>query len=116
MAGRPPSNRPASARPAPAPSDPPARRTTRTRPPTSRSRATAGGVGSAPTGNALVHLPSAMPSDSEPKVDQRSTDVDEWGRSEHMRGLVRRLYDPVYRRWFRVEWEGLDKIPTEGGA
>jgi 1-acyl-sn-glycerol-3-phosphate acyltransferase len=63
-----------------------------------------------------VHLPSAMPSDSEPKVDERSTDVDEWGRSEHMRGLVRRLYDPVYRRWFRVEWEGLDKIPTEGGA
>ena len=63
-----------------------------------------------------MHLPSAMPSDSEPKVDERSTDVDEWGRSEHMRGLVRRLYDPVYRRWFRVEWEGLDKIPTEGGA
>ena len=22
----------------------------------------------------------------------------------------------VYRRWFRAEWEGLDKIPTEGGA
>ena len=116
MAGRPPSNRPASARPAPAPSDPPARRTTRTRPPTSRSAATTGGVGSAPTGNALVHLPSAMPSDSEPKLDERSTDVDEWGRSEHMRELARRLYDPIYRTWFRVEWEGLEKIPTDGGA
>jgi 1-acyl-sn-glycerol-3-phosphate acyltransferase len=46
----------------------------------------------------------------------RRSDVDEWGRSEHMRSIVRRLYDPVYRYWFRVEWEGLEKIPTEGGA
>ncbi len=43
-------------------------------------------------------------------------DVDEWGRSEHMRSLVRRLYDPIYRYWFRVEWEGLEKIPADGGA
>ena len=48
--------------------------------------------------------------------DPRRSDVDGWGRSEHMRSLVRRLYDPLYRHWFRVEWEGLDKIPTEGGA
>jgi 1-acyl-sn-glycerol-3-phosphate acyltransferase len=33
-----------------------------------------------------------------------------------MRRLARRLYDPVYRSWFRVEWDGLEKIPTEGGA
>jgi 1-acyl-sn-glycerol-3-phosphate acyltransferase len=33
-----------------------------------------------------------------------------------MRELVRQLYDPIYRHWFRVEWEGLEKIPTEGGA
>jgi len=42
--------------------------------------------------------------------------VDEWGRSEHIRELARRLYDPIYRHWFRAEWEGLEKIPTEGGA
>ncbi|MEZ5143630.1 MAG: lysophospholipid acyltransferase family protein [Acidimicrobiales bacterium] len=48
--------------------------------------------------------------------DPRRSDVDEWGRSEHMRELARRLYDPLYRRWFRAEWEGLDKIPTDGGA
>lgn len=48
--------------------------------------------------------------------DPRRSDVDEWGRSEHMRGLLRQLYDPVYEKWFRVEWEGLEKIPTEGGA
>ena len=42
--------------------------------------------------------------------------MDEWGRSEHIRELARRLYDPIYRHWFRAEWEGLEKIPTEGGA
>ena len=33
-----------------------------------------------------------------------------------MRALARRIYDPMYRRWFRTEWEGLEKIPAEGGA
>jgi len=48
--------------------------------------------------------------------DPRLSDVDEWGRSEHIRELARQLYDPIYRHWFRAEWEGLEKIPTEGGA
>jgi 1-acyl-sn-glycerol-3-phosphate acyltransferase len=48
--------------------------------------------------------------------DPRRSDVDEWGRSEHMRELARRVYDPLYRRWFRAEWDGLEKIPTNGGA
>src|SRR4029079_18153790 len=48
--------------------------------------------------------------------DPRRGDVDEWGRSERMRALARKVYDPLYRRWFRVEWEGLEKIPTDGGA
>ncbi len=26
------------------------------------------------------------------------------------------MYDPMYKHWFRAEWEGFDKIPTEGGA
>ena len=26
------------------------------------------------------------------------------------------MYNPVYRHWFRVEWEGLEHIPREGGA
>ncbi|MGH2684986.1 MAG: lysophospholipid acyltransferase family protein [Actinomycetota bacterium] len=46
----------------------------------------------------------------------RISDVDEWGRSERTRALARRLYDPMYRRWFRAEWTGLEKIPTDGGA
>jgi len=64
---------------------------------------------------ALVHLPRTAPAE-EALADPRMSDVDEWGRSEHMRELVRRVYDPLYRRWFRAEWEGLEKIPTEGGA
>ncbi len=52
----------------------------------------------------------------DPVMDPRRSDVDGWGRSEHLRSIVRRLYDPLYRYWFRVEWEGLEKIPREGGA
>jgi 1-acyl-sn-glycerol-3-phosphate acyltransferase len=60
----------------------------------------------------VVHRPTDRPDGDDPRL----SDVDEWGRSEHMRSIVRRLYDPVYRYWFRVEWEGLEKIPHHGGA
>jgi 1-acyl-sn-glycerol-3-phosphate acyltransferase len=63
----------------------------------------------------LVHLPQAA-SEPEPLEDPRLSDVDEWGRSEHMRELARRMYEPLYRYWFRAEWKGLEKIPTSGGA
>jgi 1-acyl-sn-glycerol-3-phosphate acyltransferase len=33
-----------------------------------------------------------------------------------MRDLAITLYGPLYRTWFRAEWEGLDKIPASGGA
>ncbi|MEO6628811.1 MAG: lysophospholipid acyltransferase family protein [Aquihabitans sp.] len=61
------------------------------------------------------HLP---PVADEPATlaDPRTGDVDEWGRSEQVRAWVRKAYDPMYRHWFRAEWEGLEKIPTEGGA
>jgi 1-acyl-sn-glycerol-3-phosphate acyltransferase len=62
---------------------------------------------------ALVPLPSAAPG---PQEDPRQSDVDEWGRSEHMREIARRLYDPIYRSYFRVEWDGLEKVPEKGGA
>jgi 1-acyl-sn-glycerol-3-phosphate acyltransferase len=48
--------------------------------------------------------------------DLRLSDVDEWGRSQHLRDLLAKLYDPLYDHWFRVEWEGFDKIPRTGGA
>jgi 1-acyl-sn-glycerol-3-phosphate acyltransferase len=48
--------------------------------------------------------------------DVRQGDVDAWGRSERMRQIARTVYDPLYKYWFRAEWEGLEHIPQEGGA
>src|ERR1700723_2340610 len=62
---------------------------------------------------ALVPLPRL---DDETIVGERLSDVDQWGRSEHMRTLARKLYAPLYKHWFRVEWDGLEKIPKTGGA
>ena len=63
----------------------------------------------------ILPVARAEPDVAQPP-DPRRSDVDEWGRSEHMRSVVRRLYNPIYKYWFRVEWEGLEKIPHHGGA
>jgi len=47
---------------------------------------------------------------------ERLSDVDEWGRSQHMGDLLAVLYEPIYERWLRVEWEGFEKLPRTGGA
>ncbi|MEQ1786168.1 MAG: lysophospholipid acyltransferase family protein [Acidimicrobiales bacterium] len=72
----------------------------------------------APVGRSTSVALVPVPKPDEPLVlsDPRRSDVDEWGRSEHMREIARRVYGPLYRTWHRVEWDGLDKIPTEGGA
>jgi 1-acyl-sn-glycerol-3-phosphate acyltransferase len=63
---------------------------------------------------ALVPVPK---DDAEGELrDPRRSDVDEWGRSEHMRELARKAYRPLYETWHRVEWEGLEHIPADGGA
>jgi 1-acyl-sn-glycerol-3-phosphate acyltransferase len=43
-------------------------------------------------------------------------DVDDWGRSERVFGLMEPLIDFYYRYWFRVEVEGIDNVPSDGGA
>ncbi|MGA8726888.1 MAG: lysophospholipid acyltransferase family protein [Acidimicrobiales bacterium] len=68
------------------------------------------------TSGSLSIVPVGTLGHTDPPDDHRLSDVDGWGRSEHMRSIVRRLYDPMYRYWFRVEWDGMEKIPTEGGA
>ena len=73
-------------------------------------------VGLPRTSGALVPLRREEWEPESELHDPRLSDVDEWGRSENIRALVRRLYDPIYRQWFRAEWEGLDKIPAQGGA
>jgi 1-acyl-sn-glycerol-3-phosphate acyltransferase len=43
--------------------------------------------------------------------------VTDWGRSERVEGMVdRMLYDFLYHYWFRVEVEGIENVPTEGGG
>ncbi len=70
----------------------------------------------APTpGAELVPIPRADPA-TDDDAGVRAGDVDGWGRSEHLRQIARRLYDPVYRRWFRAEWDGLEHVPRDGGA
>jgi 1-acyl-sn-glycerol-3-phosphate acyltransferase len=65
------------------------------------------------TGRELVPAPRPEPA---PEPGPTVSDVDAWGRSEHMRQLARAIFDPMYRHWFRVEWEGLEHVPREGGA
>jgi 1-acyl-sn-glycerol-3-phosphate acyltransferase len=62
-------------------------------------------------------VPIRIPTqDSEDLDDPRMSDVDEWGRSERTRAVVRAIYEPVYSKWFRAEWRGLENIPRDGGA
>jgi 1-acyl-sn-glycerol-3-phosphate acyltransferase len=66
---------------------------------------------------ALVHAPRSERLDlTDHERDIRRGDVDAYGRSESMRALARRLYDPMYRYWFRAQWEGLEHVPLDGGA
>jgi 1-acyl-sn-glycerol-3-phosphate acyltransferase len=64
----------------------------------------------------LVPVESAEVVEAADEDPARQSDVDHWGRSERFRALSRRVYDPLYRYWFRVEWEGLEHLPHEGGA
>jgi 1-acyl-sn-glycerol-3-phosphate acyltransferase len=52
----------------------------------------------------------------ESRPEPRRSDIDAWGRCEHLRQMTRRLYDPLYKHWFRVEWEHFDRLPETGGA
>jgi 1-acyl-sn-glycerol-3-phosphate acyltransferase len=54
-----------------------------------------------------AHLPAVEP-------ERRVTD---WGRSERVEGLMdKALYEFLYRYWFRVEVEGIEHVPSTGGA
>jgi 1-acyl-sn-glycerol-3-phosphate acyltransferase len=54
-----------------------------------------------------AHLPAIEP-------ERRVTD---WGRSERIESLVdRTLYDFAYHYWFRCRVEGIEHVPSTGGA
>ncbi|HEU0024990.1 MAG TPA: lysophospholipid acyltransferase family protein [Thermoleophilaceae bacterium] len=42
--------------------------------------------------------------------------IDDWGRSERVFALMEPVLDFYYRYWFRVEVEGVENVPAEGGA
>ena len=61
----------------------------------------------APDPRALRELiPSAEP----------GRELDDWGRSQRVFDLIAPLLDFYYRYWFRVEQEGIENVPAEGGA
>ena len=43
-------------------------------------------------------------------------EIDDWGRSQRVFDLIEPALDFYYRYWFRVETEGIENVPTEGGA
>lgn len=72
--------------------------------------------GARTAGASVALVPVPKPAVEDELADPRRSDVDEWGRSERMRSLARTVYGPMYRSWHRVEWEGMEHIPTTGGA
>ena len=43
--------------------------------------------------------------------------LNDWGRSERVEGFFdETLFEFFYRYWFRVEVEGIENVPSEGGA
>lgn len=42
--------------------------------------------------------------------------LDDWGRSETVVSLMEPILNFYYRYWFRVEVEGIENVPSEGGA
>ncbi len=58
----------------------------------------------------LRDLPSLVP-DQDPERQ-----VDDWGRSERIYHLMEPVLNFYYRYWFRVEVEGIERIPSKSGA
>ncbi len=42
--------------------------------------------------------------------------LDDWGRSERFVSLIEPLLNFYYRYWFRVETQGIENVPSRGGA
>jgi 1-acyl-sn-glycerol-3-phosphate acyltransferase len=56
------------------------------------------------------------PDDLLPGLEPERT-ITDWGRSERIEHLMdRTLVDFFYKYWFRVEAEGVEHVPSEGGA
>jgi len=82
-----------------------------------------------PAGDSLAAGPlraaDLEPPDEGPTIEQlrellpateADRDLDDWGRSERVVSLLDPLLNFYYRYWFRVEAEGVENVPTDGGA
>jgi 1-acyl-sn-glycerol-3-phosphate acyltransferase len=73
-------------------------------------------------------LPAAAPDDAglenaDPRflrslipAGEPGREIDDWGRSERVFGLLEPVLNFYYDYWFRVEQEGIENVPSEGGA
>jgi 1-acyl-sn-glycerol-3-phosphate acyltransferase len=60
-----------------------------------------------PANELKKHLPGVEP----------DRQLNDWGRSERIEGLYdRTIIDFLYRYWFRAEVEGIENVPSTGGA
>jgi len=64
----------------------------------------------------LYTLPVARPLPVPVPLQEPGREVDDWGRSERVFQLVEPALNFYYRYWFRVEQEGIENVPSEGGA
>ncbi|MEA2481943.1 MAG: hypothetical protein QOJ07_3865 [Thermoleophilaceae bacterium] len=67
----------------------------------------------------LENLPARRETDLRPYLPGVEADrrLNDWGRSERIEGFFdRTLIEFYYRYWFRCEVEGIENIPTTGGA
>lgn len=49
-------------------------------------------------------------------AEEEGRSIDDWGRSEYVMEKLEPLLNFYYRYWFRVEVEGIENIPSSGGA
>jgi len=75
----------------------------------------------------VLDLPTAPPTRPATAPDERQLrelipaaepgrQLDDWGRSQRVFDLIEPLLDFYYRVWFRVDVEGIENVPSEGGA
>jgi 1-acyl-sn-glycerol-3-phosphate acyltransferase len=61
-------------------------------------------------------LPSTRDRDLLPAIEPERR-VNDWGRSERVEGVFdRTVVEFFYRYWFRVDVEGIENVPSSGGA
>ncbi len=77
-------------------------------------------LSAAPLRSAELEPPESGPSMEQLRellpATEADREVDDWGRSERLLAAIDPVLNFYYRYWFRVEAEGVENIPAEGGA